>query len=451
MKKKVISIVLNPFTNDSRVLKENLTLQKAGFEVLVLALWKDGLEENEIQHGIPVKRLKRNAKIQNKTSTIKTETIVTNIEEVKLNLNNQSENKDEVVEKNLGSFFKRNTLGLVKKIYRFLKRNTLGLVKKLYRFIKNNFYKFLKSFLNISLYKLFFQFAKEAKDADIIHCNDLYTLPMGVIVKKYYKKDVKIVYDAHEYETEVNGLKGRKKLFKKIMEKLLIKYADRVLTVSNAIADEYVRLYDIQKPALVLNTPNYKKIEKKNIFREQLGINQNQTIFLYQGALSSGRGIELLLETFKDIEDKNSVIVFMGYGQLEKIILEFSKKHENIYFYPAVSPEVVLDHTCSADFGISMIEDICLSYRYCLPNKMFEYLMAEVPVIVSNLPEMKKLVLDYKVGTVSSQNSINGLKDSIKEAVKLEKVELNNNIQKVKEIYNWEEQEKILLKVYNEL
>jgi glycosyltransferase involved in cell wall biosynthesis len=82
---------------------------------------------------------------------------------------------------------------------------------------------------------------------------------------------------------------------------------------------------------------------------------------------------------------------------------------------------------------------------------MFEYLMAEVPVIVSNLPEMKKLVLDYDVGVISSENSIIGLKEAIEKAIKLDKIAVNDNIQKVKESYNWEEQEKVLLKVYNEL
>lgn len=62
-----------------------------------------------------------------------------------------------------------------------------------------------------------------------------------------------------------------------------------MITVSDAIADEYVKLYDIEKPALVLNTPPYKEIQKKNIFRETLGIKENQTIFLYQSGLSKGR------------------------------------------------------------------------------------------------------------------------------------------------------------------
>ncbi len=141
----------------------------------------------------------------------------------------------------------------------------------------------------------------------------------------------------------------------------------------------------------------------------------------------------------------------MGYGALEECVKDISKEHTNIYFHQAVSPEVLLEYTSSADFGISIIEDKCLSYRYCLPNKMFEYFMAELPVIVSNLPEMKRLVEDNSLGVVAKENSTKGLKKAIEEAVLLDQDELQKNIQKVKEIYNWEEQEKVLLDTYKEL
>jgi glycosyltransferase involved in cell wall biosynthesis len=143
--------------------------------------------------------------------------------------------------------------------------------------------------------------------------------------------------------------------------------------------------------------------------------------------------------------------VFMGYGELEELIKEYSKKYNNIYFHSAVSPDILLDYTSSADFGISMIEDTCLSYRYCLPNKLFEYIMAEIPVIVSNLYEMNRLVEKYNIGVVAKENNVDGLKRAIERALKLDKEVLKENIKKVKKIFNWENQEKVLLNVYKEL
>jgi len=372
----VANIVFNPFTNDSRVQKEAISLKSAGYEVEVVAHGDIGLLSEEIIEGVKVKRFK------------------------------------------------------------YLNRKSI-----------TSKYKKLKIYLSwireVSLY---------VKDFDILHCNDLNTMPIAFIVKRFYNKDVKVIYDAHEYETETVGLNRVTKPIAKIAERILIKYANRVITVSNSIADEYKRLYPfIKRPALVLNAPKYRNsVKKENIFREKFNIDRDKTIFLYQGGLDSGRGVEILLKAFIELSTKNSsaVVVFMGYGELEESIKEASQKYKNIYFHKAVSPNILLDYTSSADFGISTIEDICLSYRYSLPNKLFEYLMAEIPVIVSNLPEMKNLVEKYRVGVVIKDNSPKGLKEAIDKALKLNRERLDENIKKVKSIYNWENQERVLLDVY---
>jgi glycosyltransferase involved in cell wall biosynthesis len=374
--KKVISIVLNNFKNDSRVLKENISLQKAGYEVQVVALHEEPLKEYEEIQNISVHRVKLKTRKWSK--------------------------------------------------------------KKIVQLIK--------------YFEFIYKVVREYKNSDVIHCNDLNTLPIGVIIKKFFNKSVKIVYDAHEYEINDKPYENKISIkIKYLLEKYLIKYADKIITVSNSIAEEYVKLYGIEKPAIVLNTPLYKEIERKDLFRKKLRIEEDKTIFLYQGSLSEGRGIEILLEAFKTIENNKAVIVFMGYGPLEELIKEYSKKYENIYFHPAVAHDVLLDYTSSADFGVSIIEDLCLSYRYCLPNKLFEYLMAEVPVIVSNLYEMKKLVEINNIGLVLEKNTADEFKKIIKKVLKLNKVEIKKSIKKIKSIYNWEKQEKILINVYKDL
>lgn len=373
---KVVSLVLNNFINDSRVLKENISLHNIGYKVQVVALHEEPLKEFDEVQNILVHRMK---------------------------LKTRSWSKYKVVQ-----------------------------LIKYFEFI----YKAVKLY----------------KNSDIFHCNDLNTLPVGVIIKKFFNCNAKIVYDAHEYEINDTPNESEYKIkIKYILEKFLIRYADKVITVSDSIANEYVKLYEIEKPAVVLNTPPYKEIEKKNIFRETFDIDEKQTIFLYQGGLSKGRGIEMLLEAFKTIDNENAVIVFMGYGPLEKLIIEASKEYKNIYFHQAVSPDVLLDYTSSADFGILFYENNCLNHEFCSPNKMFEYLMAEIPVIVSNLYEMKKLVEANFIGTVAKENTPEGLKEAIAKAIKLDKEELKINIKKLKAIYNWEEQEKVLLKAYKDL
>ncbi len=370
---RVASLVFNSFINDSRVLKEGLSLLKSGYEVEIIAHHDRGLAKEETQNGLMVKRL---------------------------------------------AYLDRSVT-----------KSKVGKLKAYFNFLQES--------------------VDYCKAFDILHCNDINMLPIAVIIKKYYNKDVKIVYDAHEYETETYALHGLQKRITQLSEKFLIKYADKVITVSDSIANAYVELYEIEKPALVLNTPFLKEVQKQDRFREAFGI-EGKNIFLYQGSLGLNRGIELLVEVFKALDNK-SVIVFMGYGALEEQIKEASALCENIFFHEAVSPDVLLEYTVSADFGIATIEDSCLSYRYCLPNKLFEYIMAEVPVIVSNLPEMSKVVEMGKIGVVLEEESLEGITGAIKEAVALDKKEIKENLRQVKKIYNWEAQEKVLLKVYGDL
>jgi len=296
------------------------------------------------------------------------------------------------------------------------------------------------------------KFIKKYKNYDFIHCNDLNTLPIGIIIKKFFNKNIKIIYDAHEYETERDRMPKWLKILLKFFERRFIKYTSKVFTVSDSIAEAYKNDYGIEKPALVLNCPEYKEIKNKNnIFREKLNIAEDKKIFLYQGGLKSGRGIEILLEAFKNIKNENIVIVFMGFGPLKKNILEARKEHQNIYFYDAVSPDILLEHTNSADYGILFYEDTCLNHRYCLPNKIFEYFMAEIPVIVSNLYEMKRFVETYNVGEVASENNSIGFIKALEKISLKDYNSLVENVKKVKQKYNWEEQEKVLLYEYKSL
>lgn len=288
------------------------------------------------------------------------------------------------------------------------------------------------------------------KNIKIVNVHSLALLPIGVLFKKLY--DIALIYDAHELETEAAGLKGLRKKLAQLTEKILISYCDQIIVVSESIADEYIQLYPfLEKPLVVLNTPPLQQIEKKNIFRETFDIQKNQTIFLYQGGLSEGRGIEGLLKAFQTSINPNHVIIFMGYGPLTGYIQEAAQLSNRIFYHPAVSPNILLEYTSSADIGISMIENTCLSYSYCLPNKMFEYIMAGIPVIVSNLYEMAKIVNTYEIGVVAEENSAEGFLEAIKEIEIMDLTLLKNNIKIVQNLYNWEQQEKILLEAYHAL
>ena len=372
--KKVINIVLNDFTNDSRVLKVSKSLLSLGFDPIVVAMHNTGLVTTELVHGFNVQRVK---------------------------------------------LFTRS----------LPKWKPIQLIK---------YFEFL--------FRVLFTFKK----VDVVHCNDLNTLPLGLLIK-ICGSNVKVIYDCHEYETETNGLKGIRKKIKKILEGLLIAYADAVITVSDAIANEYSRLYNISKPYIILNCPAFSELKKQNLFRDSLCIRDDQTIFLYQGRLSNGRGIELLLEAFSDLPSDKNVLVCMGYGPLQSLVHKKAQQHKTVFFHPAVKPEILLNYTSSANYGVSFIEDTCLNYRYCLPNKIFEYIMAGLPVITSNLFEMKQLVKAERVGIVAEENTVAGFRKALQSSLDQDYELIQRNVFEARKKYCWEVQVDVLKEVYNAL
>lgn len=292
-------------------------------------------------------------------------------------------------------------------------------------------------------------FNYKQKHISVINVHSLAVLPLGVILKYIY--NAKLIYDAHELETESNGLNGVRKKLSKLIERLLINKVDKTIVVSESIADWYSDFYGISRPTVVMNAPQFVQVDKQNRFREELSIKVDYKIFLYQGALFSGRGIELLLEAFKDIQDQKVAIVFMGYGTLEAQIIEASKQYPNIYFYPAVSPDIVLEYTASADVGLSIIENKCLSYYYCMPNKLFEYAMVGIPVIASNMKDMAKFVHQYKTGMIIEDNTIEQLQSAILEMSKKDISSFHQDCQSASKKFSWEIQEIKMLNIYNQL
>ncbi len=306
---------------------------------------------------------------------------------------------------------------------------------------KNLFVQVLKYFEFIYRVTLFYR----KKDIKMINIHAIALLPLGILLKYLY--GAKLVYDTHELETETDGENGLRKKLAKFMEKSLIKKSDLIFVVSENIADWYKNEYDIQRPVVVKNAPRLIDAKKTNHFRENLGIKDESIIVLYQGGLSKGRGVDLLLEAFKKRKDDKVVIVFMGYGELEQEIKTARDEQNNIFFHPAVAPEIVLDYTSSADLGIHMIQNTCLNHYYCMPNKLFEYAMAGLPVIVSNMKEMRELVEKYDMGIVVFDDKIESMNNAIDKILELDIKQMKQNARRCAEENSWEEQE---IKMINE-
>lgn len=284
------------------------------------------------------------------------------------------------------------------------------------------------------------------KEIKIINVHSLGLLPLGFALKYLYGS--KLIYDAHELETEKNGDRGFRKKLSKWVEGLLINRVDVTIVVSESIADWYEKMYSITRPTVVLNAPKRRDLIKTNHLRKDLSIREDQVILLYQGGLTSGRGVEMIMDAFKLRDTDNAVVVFMGYGPLTEKIKKLTADNKNIFYYPAVAPDIVLEYTASADIGLSIIENTCLSYFYCMPNKLFEYAMAGLPVLVSDMKDMASLVQEYKMGGVVKDFSIAGINQAIDELLDSDLHEMKNNAFRAARDHSWEIQEKKLIAAY---
>jgi glycosyltransferase involved in cell wall biosynthesis len=281
------------------------------------------------------------------------------------------------------------------------------------------------------------------------NCHSLPVLPLSVLVKLW--KRCVLIYEPHELETETASLRGWRQWLARRVERLLISFADAVCVVNRSIADWYTSRYWLRQVWVVRNVP-YRGASapvRTGLLRGAVGVPSAATLYLYQGLLAPGRGIGLLIDTFSRLPADRH-LVFMGYGELSSGIEAAAGRHPNIHFMPAVPPERVQEYTVDADVGISLIENVSLSYYLCLPNKLLEYAACGVPAVVSAFPEMGRFVDEYDCGWKIPPDA-DALYHLVLAQTAAEVATKSANTRGAVELYCWQAEEPALLAMYRAL
>ena len=311
------------------------------------------------------------------------------------------------------------------------------------------FLKRIFSLFNFLLFHLYVLIKVTIVKPQYISCHNLMLLPLSKWCKGITGSV--FIYEPHELETERTGLVGRAKRISAWIEHKYIYSADKVLTVCKPIEDWYRSRYNLNNVYTLRNIPlnplKTKEFKRTKLLRSEFNIPDEHIVFIYQGVLDPARGIVELVELFKSISNDKH-LVLMGYGRSAEWIIENSC--ENIHYMPAVPVEKIIEYTSSADVGLIFINHkVSLSYKYSLPNKFFEYLMAGLPVIVSNnLSYLSDIINENKLGWVYPTQS-NELKDKINNLSKLEINALKDNISLYSSQNDWKLEESKLLDLYN--
>lgn len=288
--------------------------------------------------------------------------------------------------------------------------------------------------------------------SDVLVANDLDTLLPNYLISKI--RSSHIVYDTHELFCEVPELMSnptKRKVWKQL-EKWIFPKLKNVFTVNNSIAKIYQEEYNVPIH-VVRNIPLLSKqvsFEKRS--RIELALPENKKIILLQGAgINVDRGAEEAVQAMQYVE--GCLLLIVGSGDvipvLNKLVAEL-KLSDKVKFVAKVPFEKLLQYTHHADIGLTLDKDTNVNYKYSLPNKLFDYIHAGVPVLASNLVEIKNIVHDYQVGDCIDNHDPKHIAEKIT-AVLGDKKRLDmwkENTVKVAKSLNWEHEELKLNTVY---
>ena len=234
--------------------------------------------------------------------------------------------------------------------------------------------------------------------ADILLSNDLDTLLANYLVSRLKRKE--LVYDTHEYFLGVPEIQGNpfaKTVWTKI-ERWIFPKLKTVFTVNDSIANLYFQDYGI-RPKVFRNISPVQ-LPKTLKSRKDLGLPEDKKIVINQGSgINIDRGMEEALEAVLKLE--NSVLLLVGSGDVIpqlKAVVEKNNVQDRVIFVDRVPYEELLHYTVNADVGISLDKDTNINYKYSLPNKLFDYIHCGLPVVCSNVIEVKSIVDHYEIG-----------------------------------------------------
>ena len=494
----IYMVVYNHFENDSRVRKEAVTLAKAGHAVTIVAVWKPGLMREQKIGDVRVIRL-ANTPLHIRVLGQQ------NFDRLKILVYGPSGPNRPLVPGGTPPGGVRSGAGMGSADQVMSGGNISG------RSIsggsisggagqkqkKKSPWRNLLQFSVSTAKKLVFTcgfyaeaarfFSKQKGRADVFHAHDLNTLYICHRMAK--KSGAALVYDSHELFVHRNRPYDPPGWFLGLetwFEKKYIRRADAVITVSRSIAAYLEKVYGIARPWLIMNAPHQvydnqvqdnqvqdnqvqdnqvqdnevhgnpvhgSRGEKKYLLRNALHINKNYTILLYAGGITFGRGLDAVIESLAHADNLFFVMMGPGTPQFKAYLTAVAEKEnvaDRVAFFGPVPYEAVTAYTASADIGIAPIENVCLSYYFCAPNKVFEYIQGGIPVVASNFPDLAHIVEKNRIGLVCDTAEPRAIAAAVEQVLDNYHFHVRR-IRKIRHRYCWENEAMKLEQLYQNL
>jgi glycosyltransferase involved in cell wall biosynthesis len=204
------------------------------------------------------------------------------------------------------------------------------------------------------------------------------------------------------------------------VERIAVPRCAAVITVSDGIAQRLRDLYRLPSTPTVVRNVSALMPGGEPGLRAQLGIGAEAPLVLHQGAPAPARGCEVLVDAVARLDGVR--LAFLGdpepgYGQQLAARIAALSVEDRIVMLPSVPLERLLSWTAEADVGVTLLQDTCENHRLALPNKLFEYIAAGVPVVASALPECAQLIAEYEIGWCVTPDDVAGLSAALAAAL----------------------------------
>lgn len=288
--------------------------------------------------------------------------------------------------------------------------------------------------------------------SNLLISNDLDTLLPNYIVSRV--KSAALVYDTHELFCEVPELQNntQKRRIWKSVEQWIFPKLKYVFTVNSSIAKIYTDEYKVNVK-VVRNIPSYDS-RTETVSKSELNLPIDKKIIVLQGAgINVDRGAEEAVEAMQFVN--NAILLIIGSGDvLDKLkqMVNDLKLENNVKFIGKVPLEKLMQYTSVADLGLTLDKDTNANYRFSLPNKLFNYIHAGVPVLSSNLVEIRKIITHYRIGDCIQSHTPQHIADKINGIFQDEETlqiwKKNTKIAAAE--LSWEKEEQQLIAVYRQ-
>ena len=301
--------------------------------------------------------------------------------------------------------------------------------------------------------RLFARVIEETR-ADVYVAHDLPMLSVAVAAVERYGG--KLVYDSHELFAEQEFTSVEKRMWHRL-EKRYIGRCDLVITINPSIARELERRYPVPSVQVIHNAERVDaRVQGGRLFHERLGLSPRVRILLFQGGLSEGRNLDMLIRMIPFVRTQDLHLVFLGNGVLADNLSRLAVKlgvNSRVHLIPAVPQHRLLEYTASADAGVIPYRANCLNSFYCTPNKLFEFIAAGIPMIATDLPELRRLIGENRIGLIGDTGAPDGIARLVDEMFREPDGvgRFDDALSRARKRINWQNESQRLVQMYRGL